>query len=310
MPLSTKSLTITGDTPAELLKADRAIQSLCGGSRSQIRGLFDHQCVWLNGQPCAAPWQRLKQGDRLEVRYYPEQRYSAKPKPPARSGLSILFEDQYLIVVNKPPNCLTAPAPGRNKNTLIQRVAAYLGRRPHHGPVVYAVQRLDREASGVLVFAKTSDVWHLLREQFAAHLPEREYLVLVAGVLRKKRGTFRSRLTTNRRLKRYSASDDQHGELAVTHYVVERQLDDVTLLRVRLETGRRNQIRVHFAEAGHPVLGDSRYEPERATHPLWPSNRIALHAAVLRFEHPITRKQETFVSPVPREFRQFLESTP
>jgi 23S rRNA pseudouridine1911/1915/1917 synthase len=308
MPLITKNLTISEDTPAELCKADRAVQSLTDVSRSQIRALFENQCVRLNDEICSAPYQRLAVGDRIEVRYYSGQRYPAKPKPPGQFGVKILFEDPHLIVVNKPPNVLTVPAPGHDKGTLIQKVAAYLGRKPYRGPVVFAVQRLDREASGVLVFAKTQDAYHALRQQFAAHLPEREYLILAAGVMDRKKGTLRSRLTTNRRLKRYSADEGDYGEMAVTHYEVEQQLRDAALVRVRLETGRRNQIRVQFAEAGHPVLGDSRYEPEVAAHTDWPSNRLALHAAVLAFEHPATGEPQRFVVPEPREFREFISS--
>jgi 23S rRNA pseudouridine1911/1915/1917 synthase len=306
MPLTIRSTTISDDVPAENRKADRAVQSLTGTSRRETVGLFDHHCVWLNGTPCSAPWQRLAVGDTIEVRYYPAQRYLPQGKRARSAGLDILFEDAHLIVVNKPPHCLTVPAPGHDKNTLVQRLAAYLGRKPRRGPAVFTVQRLDREASGVLVFAKSPEAWHQLRAQFAAHTPEREYAVIVAGRLDQQRGTIRSRLTTNRRLKRYSTSSTEPGELAVTRYEVQQQLADATYVRVRLETGRRNQIRVHFAEGGHPVLGDTRYEPLLAVHPRWPAKRLALHAVALAFQHPMTGRRLQFEAPLPREFRRFL----
>ncbi len=308
MSLIIKALQITAETPADLCKADRAVQSLAGTSRRQTVGLFQQHCVWLNGQPCAAPWQRLASGDSLEIRYDPGQRYAPKKKPPKHLGFDILFEDEHLIVVSKPAQCLTVPSPKRESNTLIQRVSAYLTKANRRRQVrVLAVHRLDRGVSGVLVFAKTVEAQRHLRRQFELHQPEREYLALVAGRLTQTSGTFRSRLATNKSLKRYTTHDPNIGEVAITHYEVQRLLDDATLVRIHLETGRRNQIRVHFAEAGHPVLGDQRYEHQRAKHRHWPAARLALHARLLAFDHPLTGQHCRFEVPVPEEFRRFVE---
>jgi 23S rRNA pseudouridine1911/1915/1917 synthase len=305
--ITTRTLAITDQVPEELWKADRAVQSLAGTSRRQTVGLFDKGCVRINGQPCSAPWQRLQLGDVVELQYDLHQRYSPNKKPPRYLGFDILFEDQDIIVVNKPPEWLTVPSPNREPNTLIQRISDYLtkanrGRRTR----VQAVHRLDRGVSGVLVFAKHDDAHRELRRQFEAHLPEREYLAIVAGRLQTESGTFRSYLATNKSLKRYSTDDASQGELAITHYQVERVMADATLVRVRLETGRRNQIRVHFAEAGHPILGDERYEHELATHTRWRARRIALHAAILAFEHPRSGETCRYELPMPEEFERFL----
>jgi 23S rRNA pseudouridine1911/1915/1917 synthase len=114
-------------------------------------------------------------------------------------------------------------------------------------------------------------------------------------------------LATNKDLTRFSTDDETIGQLAITHYRVVAYLDGATLMQVRLETGRRNQIRVHFAEAGHPVLGDPRYEPELAAHPRWRHERLALHARLLGFEQPITAQPLRFESPLPNEMEQFLK---
>ena len=133
----------------------------------------------------------------------------------------------------------------------------------------------------------------------------REYVAIVAGRLRTPTGTFRTRLRTGKDLKRFSVPDDEPGEDAVTHYRVEQQLDRATLVRVTLETGRRNQIRVHFAEEGHPVVGDDKYDPAAAGIGSGKPNASRSHAAVLGFTHPLTARTMRFESPVPREFEQF-----
>jgi 23S rRNA pseudouridine1911/1915/1917 synthase len=306
MPLTTKVLQITAETPPDVRKADRAVQSLAGTSRRGTAGLFHQQCVRLNGQVCMAPWQRLAIGDTIEVRFQPGQRYAPKKPAPRNLGFDILLEDEHVIVVNKPANCLTVPSPNRESNTLIQRIADYLKRSTRRRWAgVHAVHRLDRGVSGVLVFAKSAQAIESLRQQFRWHEPDREYLAIVAGRVEPAEGTFRSHLATSRSLQRYSTHNAKAGELAITHYRVEKLMKDTTLVRIRLETGRRNQIRVHFAEAGHPVLGDPRYERQRARHPRWHARRLALHAVALSFDHPITGERFRFEVPVPEEFRRF-----
>ena len=156
------------------------------------------------------------------------------------------------------------------------------------------VHRLDRGTSGLLVFAKNPRIASELRDQFRVRKAEREYAVLVAGTLEQQQGTFTTRLATTKGLQRYSLGPgqkggDQEGERAVTHFRVQQRLQGATWVTASLETGKRNQIRVHFAEAGHPVLGDERYRADLAHHPAWTAKRLALHAAVLGFRaSPVT----------------------
>jgi 23S rRNA pseudouridine1911/1915/1917 synthase len=307
MPHCTKTLEVTDSTPEETRKIDRAVQALTGLSRRQIVGLFDQQCVQLNGALCQQPWQRLAIGDLVAVTYDTAKRYQPRKRPPRHLGFDILFEDEHVIVVNKPAGWLTVPTPKREQHTLIQRISDYLTQANRRRRVrVQAVQRLDRGVSGVLVFAKTNDAAVALRAQFQEHAPERQYVAVVAGRMVDDAGTFRSHLATNKALKRYSTTDEAEGELAVTHYEVERRWPDATVVRVWLETGRRNQIRVHFAEAGHPVLGDERYEHEQARHPRWKAKRLALHATRLSFRHPVTGQEGRFDTALPPEFQTFL----
>lgn len=222
-----------------------------------------------------------------------------------RRRFHILFDDEHLVVVEKGPGVLTVPTTRHETNTLVQMLRQYLGGGRRFAPRLEVVHRLDREVSGVLVFAKSATVAERLREAFAAHRPEREYVALVAGTLDVDAGTFTSRLLTGKSLQRFSSDDGERGEEATTHYQVERRLAGATLVRVRLETGRRNQIRVHFAEAGHPILGEQRYRPEQARHRLWRAARLALHARLLAFAHPATGEALRFESPLPPEFMSF-----
>jgi 23S rRNA pseudouridine1911/1915/1917 synthase len=208
--------------------------------------------------------------------------------------------------VDKAAHVLTVPTDHGESNTLIDAVTRYLSHQRRQ-PRAVAVHRLDRGTSGLLVFGKSRQMADQLQDQFRQRKPEREYVALVAGIVSPPSGTFESRLSTNQGLQRYSSGDwDEESEHAITHYRTERVVNGATLVRVNLETGRRNQIRVHFAEAGHPVLGDPRYESAKANHKSWIASRLALHAAILGFVQPVTQKPLRFESPLPVEFVRFF----
>jgi len=306
MPLAHKSAEVAAESELVGRRIDRLVQQLCGLSRAQVTGLFDHGCVWRNGALATQPADRLAAGDRVELKYDPKQRYHPTPKPRRNLGFAIVFEDKHLIVVDKPAELLTVPTRRQETNTLQQKVADYV-RHVAKGRGAYSVHRLDRGVSGLLVFGKTQEIVRQLKDQFAASKPEREYVAIVAGRMTQKQGTFESLLATDKDLNRFSTEDEAIGQLAITHFRVVARLDGATLVQVRLETGRRNQIRVHFAEAGHPVLGDPRYQPELAQHPHWPYKRLALHARLLGFTHPLTAKDLRLESPLPAEMDRFLK---
>jgi 23S rRNA pseudouridine1911/1915/1917 synthase len=308
MALAIKSATVGANSPHLHGRIDRLVQELCGLSRAQIRGLFDHGCVTLNGHLATQPEERLQEGDRVELKYDPKLRYHERNKPRRNLGFEIVFEDKHLIVVEKLAELLTVPTRRQERNTLVGKVEAYV-KHVGGGRGAFTVHRLDRGVSGLLVFGKSQEVMRQLKDQFAASKPEREYVAIVAGRLSPREGTFQSLLATDKDLNRFSTEDEAIGQVAITHFRVVAHLEDATLAQVRLETGRRNQIRVHFAEAGHPVLGDERYRPELSTHPRWPHKRLALHARLLGFMHPITQQPLRFESPLPRELAGFLKAS-
>ncbi|MFO0903108.1 MAG: RluA family pseudouridine synthase [Pirellulales bacterium] len=303
------------DVPWVGLRADKLVQTMCELPRSQIIGLFDHGCVRVNGALCIFPGLRAVTGDQVQLEYDPARRYHSIPRQRQRWGFDLVFEDRYLLVVQKPADVLTIPTRREEKDTLLGRVAKYVrqaGDRHQKGPAltetpsVFTAHRLDREVSGLLVMGRTEPLAKALRDQFAARKPERTYTAIVAGVMGSDEGKFDSLLATDRDLNRFSTADEEIGQRAVTHYRVLRRLADSTLVQIWLETGRRNQIRVQFADAGHPVVGDVRYGERQAAHRRWPYRRIALHARQLGFIHPVTRKHLKFVSPLPVEMDQFL----
>lgn len=305
MPATVKSLDVDDSSPYVSERVDRAVQALCALSKSQVNGLFDHRCVQVNGILCTDAGQRLMAGDRIVLTYFPAQRYHPLNKPRKNLGFEIIYEDKQVIVVNKPAALLTVPTKKGETNTLLDKVSEY-ARHVSHVRAAFNAHRLDRGVSGLLAFGKTMAISQAIRDQFALHKPEREYIALLAGHMTKKEGTIRSLLATDRDLNRFSTEDEEVGQLAITHFKVAEPLLDTTLVSIWLETGRRNQIRVHFAEEGFPVLGDPRYLPEIAAHRHWPATRIALHARKLAFEHPETGELLRFEVPLPEEMVRFI----
>lgn len=305
MPFLIHEVLIAADSPHVAGRVDRCVQSLVGESRSFVTGLFDHDCVQVNGEFETSPGRSLQTGDRVRVRYERDRRYSPRPRrrQPHR-GFTIVHEDRDLIVVDKSSELLTIPTDAGESHTLVDRLQEHV-RHEGRQRGAFVVHRLDRGVSGLLVFGKTRESANALQRQFSQRRTEREYRMLVAGVVATDAGEVRSHLATGKSLTRFSTQPSDETELAITHYRVARRLYSATELIVRLETGRRNQIRVHFAEAGHPVLGDPRYRPDLAEHPDWPYRRLALHAALLAFEHPETGEALQFTSPLPVEFANF-----
>ncbi len=296
--------TLTAPEP----RLDLLVQQLTEVTRSELRGLFDHGCVRLDGHVCAQPNVAGRAGQTLEVTWEAGRRYKEKPKERQSREFTVAFEDKFLIVVNKRAGVLSVPTDRKEDDTLVHAVARHFSRGERITHRAWIVHRLDRDTSGLLVFARTEAIAAAIKDQFEARKPEREYIVIVAGTVPTDAGTMRSYLATNDDLDQYSTQVPGEGKLAITHFKVLERLRGATLLQVNLETGRRNQIRVHFAERGHPVLGDVRYESKRAAHPGWHEKRLALHARTLGFRHPVTGEALRLVAETPACFAQFVRA--
>lgn len=310
MPLEHKTHTVTAE---EAGRVDLIVKAITGRSRSQLRGMCMNGCLSINGQQVAEPSTVVKEGDVIDVRFDPQRKYREtwlgkfQTKSPQGKfqckSFSVVFEDDYLIVVDKQAGILTVPTENQESRTLVDEVSRYLGGQNR----ALVVHRLDRETSGLLVFAKQSNIAGALQDQLRLRAPDRVYLAIVAGMMKEDSGQFESYLATSKRLSRYSVENPDGGEHAITHFAVQERLADTTLVRVKLDTGRRNQIRVHLAEADHPIIGDRRYRPNLSKHPDWPHSRLALHAHILGFQHPVTGKDLRFVSEMPRTFQTFVK---
>ena len=248
MPWITRQAAVDAASQYAGVRIDRLVQEIAGGTRSHVAGLFDFDCVSVNGEVTRETWRRLVAGDRVSVRFEQGRRYHARPRPRAHRGFAIVYEDRELIVVDKSPELLTVPTERNEPYTLVYRVNEYV-QRSKKGKGAFPVHRLDRGVSGLLVLGKSKDFADMIRDQFAARKPERKYVAIVAGRMAKTKGEFRSYLATDKSLNRYSTDDEEIGQYAATHYQVLEHFADTTLVEVWLETGRRNQIRVHFSEA-------------------------------------------------------------
>lgn len=302
-----KSLIVSDRVPEPGRKLLNLVQQLLKSSKSNATQAIQNGRAWVNDKPAFRADQILEPGDRLTLVIEPEvPRASVRGRATVRN-VEVVYEDDELIVVNKPPALLTVPTHHQEKNTLIAAVNRHL--REEQGDAEgFCVHRLDRGVSGLLVFAKSLEIAEALRSQFEARKPLRRYAGIVAGQLEKATGTFQSYLATDSKtLHRYSTDREEDGQFAVTHYAVAEQWAEAALVEVWLETGRRNQIRVHFAEDGHPILGDERYGFRHGPFAGWPHRRLALHARTLGFTHPQNDRTLEFHSKLPPEMIDFQQ---
>jgi 23S rRNA pseudouridine1911/1915/1917 synthase len=210
--------------------------------------------------------------------------------------LEVIAEDDSIIVINKPAGLLTMATETEKTRTAYAVLRAYLNnkKRPEK---LFIVHRLDREASGLVVFAKSPESKERLQDQFKDHSAGRRYVAVVEGRVREDAFTVRTNLAENAAYRVYSTPNRKLGRPAVTHVKVLKRNSKTTLVEVRLETGRKHQIRVHLAERGHPIVGDTAYGSN------WnPIRRLALHGVQLEFRHPFSGEHRTLRSNYPKEF--------
>jgi 23S rRNA pseudouridine1911/1915/1917 synthase len=215
--------------------------------------------------------------------------------------LRIAFQDEHLIVVDKGPGLVVHPARGHREDTLSQLLAPLIaGGEPERAGIVH---RLDRDTSGLLVVSRSQDVHRRLQAALAGREIEREYLALVEGRPPARTGTIEAPIGRDTRIRTRMSVGGVGAREARTHFTLERALASTSLLRLRLETGRTHQIRVHLQAIGHPVVGD----PEYGTAGMLGLERQFLHAARLAFEHPITGERVEVTSPLPADLQVALE---
>ena len=258
-------------------------------SRNYVKGVLKRGQISVDGTPCTDYARRLIPGQHVSV---------MQAAQPVQSdlGFAILYEDDDLLVIDKPAGMLAVATDNERENTAYRLVTDYVRLKNKSGRV-FIVHRLDRETSGVMLFAKSERVKLALQDNWDDAVITRGYIAVVEGKVAAPAGTMKSWLRQTRTLLSYSSKNPGDGKLAITHYKTVKGTDKYSLLEVSLETGRKNQIRVHMKDMGHPVAGDKKYGA--ATDPL---KRLGLHAAVLTLKHPTSGAEMSFEAKTPRVF--------
>lgn len=215
--------------------------------------------------------------------------------------VKIVYEDKDIVVIEKSEGILSmASSP---KQYCVKNVLDEYFEKRHFKCTAHVVHRLDRETSGLMIYAKNVDVARILEDNWHDMVYDRRYVALLCGKMEKEGGTVQSWLRESKSFVTYSSPTDNGGKLAITHYHRLKSNDDFSLVEMKLETGRKNQIRVHMADLGFPVAGDRKYGNGRD-----PLHRLALHAFRLNFIHPVTKENMQFETPIPREFLRPFQS--
>ncbi|MCE2721134.1 MAG: RluA family pseudouridine synthase [Dolichospermum sp.] len=299
--------TINIQVPENSDRLDRYLsQNLSDLSRSRIQQLIEQGHVQVNDQICTSKKVNLKIGDRISLEIpaiEPLQLLAAD------IALDILYEDEELIILNKPAGLVVHPAPGHPDGTLVNAILAHCPNLPGIGGIQRPgiVHRLDKDTTGAIVIAKTDLAYQHLQAQLQAKTARREYLGLVYGVPKTETGSIDLPIGRNPqdRKKMGIVSIEDGGRAAITHWRVQERLANYTLIHFQLETGRTHQIRVHSAKIGHPIVGDPLYSSAHSIGVNLPGQ--ALHAWKLQLQHPVSGKLLQVTAPLPRSFTTLLE---
>jgi 23S rRNA pseudouridine1911/1915/1917 synthase len=288
--------------PAGVTVAAALRAQLPGKSWSDVRRLCERGKVTVAGTIELDPARRLAGGEAIELRAT-----APTPGPPAPEGFQIVFEDGHLVIIEKPQGVSSVPYERKEAGTALDliRDAWRRQKRDATKTPLYTVHRIDKDTSGLLCFAKTRLAERGMHTIFQRHLADREYLAVANG--RVESGRIESQLVADRGDGlRGSTRRREEGQRAVTHVEAVERLPAATVCRVRLETGRTHQIRIHLAEQDHPLVGETVYVRD-ARGPLISAERLMLHAATLGFEHPVTKKALTFRAEPPNDYLQVME---
>jgi 23S rRNA pseudouridine1911/1915/1917 synthase len=276
-------------------------------SRSRLQQLIAESHVRVNNRVCTCKKNTLQAGDRIQVTVPPSQPVELQP---ANIPLDILYEDDAIIIVNKPAGLVVHPAPGHEQDTLVNALLAHCdflaGIAGEQRPGI--VHRLDKDTSGALVVAKTDRALQNLQSQIQAKTAQRDYLGIVHGNFTEKQGTFVFPVGRHpvHRKKMAVVPYERGGREAITEWQVLERLGNYTLLRFHLKTGRTHQIRVHCSHVGHPMVGDPVYSRKKPVGVNLTGQ--ALHAWVLKLQHPETGEPIEAIAPPPESFTKLLNT--
>lgn len=286
--------TLTVSEPAELMAF--LIAQLPHKNRNNIKSLLGNKQVLIDGKVYTQFNHPLTPGQVVTVAG------NRAPETSQYRGLTILYEDQNLIVINKQAGLLSMATNKERDRTAYGILSDYV-KKENPKNKIFIIHRLDRETSGVMMFARSENVQRLMQESWNATTKERTYVALVEGVPEPEQGRITSYLRESKALIVYSSQNPDTGQLSITNYKVLKANNGYSLLELELETGRKNQIRVHMQDIKHPIAGDAKYGATSD-----PIGRLGLHAETLAFEHPITGVAMRFSAPVPKLFQAVMKT--
>ncbi len=271
------------------------VASMPDRKRTTIKELLKHNQVAVNDQPTTQFDTELHEGDTVKVNLTREFRVFYHRR------MKLVYEDEDIIVVNKGYGLLSMGTDKVKDGTAYSILREYV---KWHNPKtkLFIVHRLDRDTSGLMMFAKSEEAKEAMQHNWNNMVLNRKYLAVVEGKVEEKEGVVRSYLAETSQYEVYSTDGPNKGQLAVTRYKTLKCKNGYTLLEVELDTGRKNQIRVHMKDLKHPIAGDHKYGAKSS-----PIHRLALHAQTLRFIHPITRKEMNFTTPIPASFASMVK---
>lgn len=265
-------------------------------SRNNIKRYLTNHQVLVNGVMTTQFDFLLVKEDVVQIS---RQRILEKQK--SSQKIDILYEDEELIVINKPSGLLSIESDNEKNNTAYSFLMEHVQKKDKKSRI-FSVHRIDKDTSGVLMVAKNENIRNILQHQWQKIVTKREYIAVCEGIFKEKKGTIQSYLRENINHLMYSSSN-KDGQFSITHYQVLKENASYSLVDVSIDTGRKNQIRVHMGDLGHKVVGDSKYGPVKD-----PLHRLGLHAYKLEFVHPIKNKKMCFTAPIPSAFEELFKT--
>jgi len=275
------------DKDNELMKF--LMEKMPQNSRNNIKSLLTQRRVMIDDVIVSQYNAPLKEGQKVSIT-------KTKITKHKLEGVSIVYEDNDILVVEKERGILSVATQNEREKTAYNILKNYL-KEKNPKDKIFVVHRLDRDTSGVMIFAKSEKAQDILQTTWNDSVKERTYVALVEGNVKKDSDTIISYLAENKAMITYSTANEEEGKKAVSHYKVLKRNKNYSLLEVNIETGRKNQIRVHMQDLGHSVVGDKKYGSTKN-----PIKRLGLHAHTIVFKHPITKEVLSFTSKIPEAF--------
>jgi 23S rRNA pseudouridine1911/1915/1917 synthase len=270
------------------------LASLPDKNRDNIKTLLRDNQVLVDGEPISQFNYHLRPGQQVVI-----SRNKIAQKKTYR-GISIIYEDNDIIVIDKHAGVLSVATDNKEKFTAYSILYDHVKRKNPDGKI-FIVHRLDRETSGLMMFAKSPRIQKKLQENWNDIIRERVYVAAVEGIVNPPEGEISSYLRENNNMVVYSSKEGDDGKYAITNYITLKTNPTYSLLKMSLRTGRKNQIRVHLQDIGHPIVGDKKYGSK-----VNPISRLGLHALVLAFQHPVNGRELRFETSIPRKFSELF----